>query len=67
MAALRDALARQASGGTVNLTIADALWTKGVSFKLKFKLNPSYAGDMQRLFKVDAADAAVGKPTIPRD
>lgn len=61
VAALRDALARQASGGTVNLTIADALWTTGVS------LNPSYAGDMQRLFKVNAADAAVGKPNIPRD
>lgn len=45
VAALRNALSRQASGGTLNLTIADALWTKGVS------LNPAYAGDMQRLFK----------------
>jgi hypothetical protein len=45
VAALRNALSRQASGGTLNLTIADALWTKGVS------LNPAYAAEMQRLFK----------------
>jgi hypothetical protein len=61
VAALRDALGRQASGGTLNLSIADALWTKGVA------LNPAYAGDMQRLFKVNAANAAVGELTIPRN
>ncbi len=44
VAALRDELNRQAAGS--NLTIADALWTKEIS------LNPAYAGDMQRLFKV---------------
>jgi hypothetical protein len=45
VAALRDALGRQASGGN-NLTVADALWTKGIA------LSRAYAGDMQRLFKV---------------
>lgn len=45
VAALRDALSRQASGGNT-LTLADALWTKGIA------MNPAYAGDMQRLFKV---------------
>jgi hypothetical protein len=44
-AALRDELSSQSTGNNT-LTIADALWTKGVT------LNPAYAGDMQRLFKV---------------
>lgn len=45
VSALRGALARQSSGGTV-LTIADGLWTNGV------ELNPEYAKSMKTLFNV---------------
>ena len=44
-AGLQAELARQVGVGN-NLTIANALWTKGIA------VNPAYAGELQRLFKV---------------
>jgi hypothetical protein len=44
-AGLQAELARQVGVGN-NLTIANALWTQGIA------VNPAYAGELQRLFKV---------------
>jgi methyl coenzyme M reductase beta subunit len=49
VADLRAALSRQSTGNNT-LTIADALWTRDIA------VNPAFAGDMQRLFKVSETE-----------
>lgn len=55
VAALRGALARQSSGGTV-LTIADGVWTNGVA------LNPEYEKSMKALFNAEVASVPNATP-----
>lgn len=57
-AALRTALARQATAGN-NLVIADGVWTKGI------KVNPEYASSMKSLFKVGAPHFAGWSIKLP--